>query len=194
MIAAAVIFTASATTEAYVTHTSKSLRNTLVSGKERIEIKETGWQDKSGESMLPGESRTKNPLVKNTGTLESWIFLEVSIPIQKVSLVDEKTKRKKNEAETELFHFQVNEGWTLIEKSRTGSAMKYVYGWNNLVLPQKQTGTLFDVITIVPYLEGSIDEQAIQNITVVAKSIQKNIVPSGSGVKIIYQKYLKNQK
>ena len=33
--------------------------------------------------MLPGETRQKNPAVRNTGTLEAWMFLEVEIPVGK---------------------------------------------------------------------------------------------------------------
>lgn len=106
MMAGAVIFTASATTTgAYLTRITDSLKNVLAPGKLTVEVKEPGWQEKSGESVLPEESRTKNPLVKNTGTLDSWMFLEVNIPIRRISLVDENTKRKQPEGETELFPF-----------------------------------------------------------------------------------------
>ena len=174
MMAGAVIFTASATTTgAYLTRITDSLKN---------------------ESVLPEESRTKNPLVKNTGTLDSWMFLEVNIPIRRISLVDENTKRKQPEGETELFRFRINAGWELIEKTRTGNDMCYVYGWKEMVAPTKQTGTLFDSVTMVPYLEGSLNDKEVYQIRVTAKAIQKNIAPAGTGMKDLYQIYLSNQK
>lgn len=195
MMAGAVIFTASATTTgAYLTRATDSLKNVLAPGKLTVEVKEPGWQEKSGESVLPKESRTKNPLVKNTGTLDSWMFLEVNIPIRRISLVDENTKRKQPEGETELFRFRINAGWELIEKTRTGNDMHYVYGWKEMVAPTKQTGTLFDSITMVPYLEGSLNDKEVYQIRVTAKAIQKNIAPTGTGMKDLYQIYLSNQK
>ncbi len=195
MMAGAVIFTASATTTgAYLTRATDSLKNVLAPGKLTVEVKEPGWQEKSGEAVLPKESRTKNPLVKNTGTLDSWMFLEVNIPIRRISLVDENTKRKQPEGETELFRFRINAGWELIEKTRTGNDMHYVYGWKEMVAPTKQTGTLFDSITMVPYLEGSLNDKEVYQIRVTAKAIQKNIAPAGTGMKDLYQIYLSNQK
>ena len=195
MMAGAVVFTASAaTTGAYLTRTTESLRNILAPGKVTVEVEEPGWQEKSGESMLPGESRIKNPLVKNMGTLDSWIFLEVHIPIRRISLVDEGTKRKQPEEETELFRFQTNEGWELIEKTRSENDMRYVYAWKELVEPLQRTGSLFDRVTMVPYLEGSLNEQEEQQIRVTAKAIQKNIAPAGTGLKDLYHVYLENQK
>ena len=195
MMAGAVIFTASATTTgAYLTRATDSLKNVLAPGKLTVEVKEPGWQEKSGEAVLPKESRTKNPLVKNTGTLDSWMFLEVNIPIRRISLVDENTKRKQPEGETELFRFRINAGWELIEKTRTGNDMCYVYGWKEMVAPTKQTGTLFDSVTMVPYLEGSLNDKEVYQIRVTAKAIQKNIAPAGTGMKDLYQIYLSNQK
>ena len=194
MIAGAAVFAASAaTTGAYLTRGTQNLKNMFESGNVTVEVQEPDWQEKSGESMLPGESRKKNPLVKNTGTLDAWIFLEVNIPVRSVILVDESTKKKLPKSETELFHFQANEGWKLVEQKRTENDMRYVYGWKEPVMPTGQTGTLFDSITMVPYLEGSLDEQEVQQITVTARAVQNNIASPGTGLKELYQIYLDHQ-
>ena len=188
MMAGAVVFTASAaTTGAYLKQTTEGLKNVLASGDVTVEVEEPGWREKSGDSILPGESRTKNPLVKNIGSLDAWVFLEVCIPIRKISLVNESTKRKQPEKETELFRFQTNSGWELIEKTRTGNDMCYVYGWKKTVALSQKTDALFDSITMVPYLEGSLDEKAVQQIRVTAKAVQKNIASAGTGLKELYQ-------
>lgn len=195
MMAGAVVFTASAaTTGAYLKQTTEGLKNVLVSGNVEVEAEEPGWQEKSGDSVLPGESRTKNPLVKNMGSLDAWVFLEVRIPVRKISLVNESTKRKQPEEETELFRFQTNLGWELVEKTRTGNDMCYVYGWKMTVAPSQKTDALFDSITMVPYLEGSLDEKEVQQIRVTAKAVQKNIASAGTGLKELYQIYLSSQK
>lgn len=195
IMAGAAVFTASAaTTGAYLTRTTESLRNILVPGEVTVKVEETGWQEKSGESMLPGESRIKNPLVKNTGSLDAWLFLEVHIPVRRISLVDESTKRKQPEEETELFQFQTNDGWELLEKTREENDMRYVYGWKETVAPVQNTDTLFDRITMVPYLEGCLSEKDVQLVRVAAKAVQKSIAPTGTGLKEIYQIYLNSQK
>ena len=93
-----------------------------------------------------------------------------------------------------MFRFRINAGWELIEKTRTGNDMCYVYGWKEMVAPTKQTGTLFDSVTMVPYLEGSLNDKEVYQIRVTAKAIQKNIAPAGTGMKDLYQIYLSNQK
>ena len=194
VMAGAAVFTASAaTTGAYLTHGTQNLKNIFTSGNVTVEIQEPDWQEKSGESMLPGESRKKNPLVKNTGTLDAWIFLEVNIPVCSVVPVDESTKRKLPERETELFRFRAKEGWELVEQKRTDNSMCYVYGWKEPVMPAGQTGTLFDSVTIVPYLEGCLDETEVQQITVTAMAVQKNAASPGTGLKELYQIYLNSQ-
>lgn len=185
--------TSVATTGAYLTYGTPGLHNVLTSGNVSVEVKEPDWQEKSGEAMLPGESRRKNPLVKNTGTLESWVFLEVNVPIRKVTLVDDTTQRKQTETEMELFRFQSNAGWELIEHGRQRDNMQYVYGWKEPLMPTQQTGTLFDSITIVPYLEGSLNEQEVQQLTIAAHAVQKNIAPAETGLKELYQIYQNNQ-
>ena len=194
-ITGTLVFASSAAiTSAYFTSTDQTVRNILTPGTVRGELTETDWEEKNGEHLLPGESRKKNPAVRNAGTLASWMFLEVNIPIRRISLVDENTKRKQPEGETELFRFRINAGWELIEKTRTGNDMHYVYGWKEMVAPTKQTGTLFDSITMVPYLEGSLNDKEVYQIRVTAKAIQKNIAPTGTGMKDLYQIYLSNQK
>lgn len=194
LIAGVVITAASvATTGAYLTHGTQELQNVFTSGKVSVEVKEPDWQEKSGEAMLPGESRRKNPLVKNTGTLESWVFLEVNVPVRKVTLVDDTTQRKQTETEMELFRFQSNAGWELIEHGRQRDSMQYVYGWKEPLMPAQQTGTLFDSITMVPYLEGSLNEQEVQQLTIAAHAIQKNIAPAETGLKELYQICRNNQ-
>lgn len=193
MTGAVVITASAATTEAYLTRATQSLQNSFVSGNAGVEVQEPDWKDKSGDSMLPGEKRKKNPLVKNTGTLDAWIFLEVKIPIYNVELVDERTNRKQPKAEVELFQFQKNDGWELMEKNRKGNVMCYVYGWKEPVKPLQQTGTLFDNLTMASYLEGSLNIQEVHQVVVTARAIQKNIAPAGTGLKQLYQIYLNNQ-
>lgn len=182
------------TTGAYLTKTTKSLKNILTPGNVLVELKEPGWKDGDGNSMLPAESRTKNPMVKNIGTVDAWVFLEVEIPVRKIALVDANTRRKLPEAKTELFRFQVKEDWELLKKSETAEAVKYVYGYRKLVPPLQETTPLFDKITIVPYLEGSLSETEVFRIPIETRAIQKNIAPEGTGLKEIYQQYLNQEQ
>lgn len=189
-----VFATSAALTCAYFTSTDQTLTNILTPGTVRGELTETDWEEGSGEHMLPGESRKKNPAVRNAGTLESWMFLEVEIPVRTISLVDPETGRKQPEEKTALFTFEANESWELLECTEEENSVHYIYGYQELVAPLKETECLFETIQAVPYLEGSLDDSEILDIPVTAKAIQKNIAPEGTGLKEIYQIYLDQQE
>ena len=188
------VFASSASiTSAYFTSTDQTVRNILTPGTVRGELTETDWEEKNGEHLLPGESRKKNPAVRNAGTLASWMFLEVEIPVKTISLVDLKTRRKQPETRTELFTFEANKNWELLERTEEENSVRYVYGYRELIAPQQETEKLFETITAVSYLEGSLDAQEVFRIPVTAQAIQKNIAPEGTGLKEIYQIYLEQQ-
>ena len=189
------LFLASAAvTCAYFTSTDLTVTNVFIPGTVRAELTETDWEEKSGEHMLPGETRQKNPAVRNTGTLEAWMFLEVEIPVRKIALVDQETRRKMPETETELFTFSTSQNWELLERSEEYNCVRYLYGCRELTAPLQETDCLFEHITSVPYLEGSLNDREELKIPVMAKAIQKNIAPEGTSLKKIYQIYLKQQE
>lgn len=189
------VFAASATmTCAYFTSTDQNVTNILTPGTVRGELTETDWEEGSGEHILPGESRKKNPAVRNAGTLDAWMFLEVEIPVKTIALVDPESNRKLPETKTELFTFQVNKNWELVERTEEENTVRYVYGYRELTAPWKETECLFEKITAVPYLEGSLDDREILSIPVTAKAIQKNIAPEGTALKDIYQIFLEQQE
>ena len=193
--AGVLVFASSAViTSAYFTSTDQTVTNVLIPGTVRGELKETDWEEKNGEHVLPGESRKKNPSVRNAGTLDSWMFLEVEIPVKTISLVDSQTHRKQPEAKTELFMFEANKNWELLERMEEENCVRYVYGYRERVASQQETEPLFETITAVPYLEGSLNDQEVFEIPVTAKAIQKNVAPEGTGLKEIYQIYLDQQE
>lgn len=195
MVAGIAVFAGTVTTtRAYLTNTTGNLKNILTPGTVTAELKESDWKEDAGAAMLPAESRNKNPVVKNTGTIDAWMFLEMEIPIREIAIVDAQTRRKLPEKRTELVQFTVNEGWELLEKYEKEETMHYIYGYQELVAPFQETVSLFDKITIVSYLEGSLDEKEIFQIPVKAKAIQKNIAPEGSGLRELYQIYLEQKE
>lgn len=179
-----------ATTMAYLTSTSQSLENILTPGNITVKISETDWEEKSGEAILPGECRKKNPKVQNTGTITAWIFLEADIPVRKIRLVDAQTRCKLPEADTELVQFTAKEGWKLMERITEPDKVRYVYGYQTPVEPLGETNELFEEITVVPYLEGELDPEEVLEIPVTARAVQAHIAPEGTDLKEIYQIYL----
>ena len=142
-ITGTLVFASSAAiTSAYFTSTDQTVRNILTPGTVRGELTETDWEEKNGEHLLPGESRKKNPAVRNAGTLASWMFLEVEIPVKTISLVDLKTRRKQPETRTELFTFEANKNWELLERTEEENSVRYVYGYRELIAPQQETEKL----------------------------------------------------
>lgn len=139
MLTGMLVFGSSAAmTCAYFTSTDQTVTNILTPGTIRGELTETDWEEGAGEHMLPGESRKKNPAVCNVGTLESWMFLEVEVPVRTISLVDPETGRKQPEAKTVLFTFEANESWELLERIEEDQSVRYIYGYRELVAPLKE--------------------------------------------------------
>ena len=117
-----VFASSAAITSAYFTSTDQTVRNILTPGTVRGELTETDWEEKNGEHLLPGESRKKNPAVRNAGTLASWMFLEVEIPVKTISLVDLKTPEQSC---LTLKQIRTGNYWS-VQKRKTVCAMSTV--------------------------------------------------------------------
>ncbi|MDD2957327.1 MAG: hypothetical protein PHR92_02190 [Lachnospiraceae bacterium] len=187
----AAIFAASAGfTNAFLANTTNDLTNVITPGGIGIGLEEPGWKPEDAKNVLPRKIIKKDPYVVNTGKNEEWAFLRVTVPVKEISVVDPDTKRKLPAASTELFGFQASENWTLVSKIVDGSAAHYVYGYNMVMKPGEKTDFLFQEVSMVNYLEGSIDEEETLTLPIEAVSIQYNVDSAGDGLKEIYEDYL----
>lgn len=168
--------------------------NVITVGDVTVDLTETNWKPETGVNILPRTEVAKNPEVTNTGSVNAWIFLKVRSPKKNIITVDNKTKRKKPAADVELFSFTPNSKWELVSKTDKGSEVEYVYGYKDIVKTKEKTQSLFDSVTMVNYLEGSIDKKEKLTLPVEAMAVQWNVDKSDVGLKKIYDYYLSQDK
>ena len=168
--------------------------NVITVGDVTVDLTETNWKPETGVNILPRTEVAKNPEVTNTGSVDAWIFLKVRSPKKNIITVDNKTKRKKPAADVELFSFTPNSKWELVSKTDKGSEVEYVYGYKDIVKTKEKTQSLFDSVTMVNYLEGSIDKKEKLTLPVEAMAVQWNVDKADVGLKKIYDYYLSQDK
>lgn len=168
--------------------------NVITVGDVTVDLTETNWKPETGVNILPRTEVAKNPEVTNTGSVDAWIFLKVRSPKKNIITVDNKTKRKKPAADVELFSFTPNSKWELVSKTDKGSEVEYVYGYKDIVKTKEKTQSLFDSVTMVNYLEGSIDKKEKLTLPVEAMAVQWNVDKKDVGLKKIYDYYLNQDK
>lgn len=168
--------------------------NVITVGDVTVDLTETNWKPETGVNILPRTEVAKNPEVTNTGSVNAWIFLKVRSPKKNIITVDNKTKRKKPAADVELFSFTPNSKWELVSKTDKGSEVEYVYGYKDIVKTKEKTQSLFDSVTMVNYLEGSIDKKEKLTLPVEAMAVQWNVDKADVGLKKIYDYYLSQDK
>ena len=95
-------------TVAYFTD-NDSITNTFEYGKVTIEGTEPEWEEP--EDILPNEEFKKDPTITNTGDNPAYVFIEVVVPCANIATVD-LDGTKNAAADTELFQYTINNGWT----------------------------------------------------------------------------------
>ena len=179
-------------TMAYMTDSEQNT-NVITVGDVTVDLTETKWNPENGKDILPLETVEKNPQVTNTGSVNTWIFLKVKNPKKNIITVNNTSKRKNASANVELFSFTANSIWELLSKTESDSEVEYLYGYKDVVTPGQTTQSLFDSVTAVNYMEGSLGENDALNIPIEAMAIQWNVDKADVGLKKIYDYYL-NQK
>lgn len=151
--------------------------NTMTVGQISIDLQEPNWEPK--DDITPGQDIRKDPLIKNDGENDAYVFLEVSVPYANITTANEDgTKNKK--ADTELFSYSINSGWIEVgsavknEKNHTMTHL-YAYGSADAMTPvaaDASTPSLFDYVRFVNAIEGEGLENTTQNIVINAYGIQ----------------------
>ncbi len=161
-------------TQAYLVNGSDSLWNRFVSGNVAVAL--TQPQEKPG--------------VINKGSLDAWIFLEVSVPQKTIRCVDSETHKKTEPEKSALISFQKNDGWKLLNQKEDQDQIIYTYGYERLLTPEESTASLFEKASVVNCLEGELDSETKWTMTVKAFAVQGNIVRREDGVEEAYQSFL----
>lgn len=177
-------------TNAYLTEHPKALVNLISSGSVDVELTEPSWQPENALGLVPGSVVPKNPTATNTGKSDAWIFLRVSVPVKRISVVNPQTHRKEPPADIGIFSFIAAEGWERIAAERTADSINFIYGYRKLVKPGEKTTPLFESVTLVNYLEGELTASDILQIPVEAAAVQDHVCEPGAALTEIYEVYL----
>jgi len=106
---------------AYFTGTDEAT-NVWTIGKVDIQLNEDGYDAAGEESrtdIAPNSEYAKDPVIENTGINDAFVFLKVSIPQDNLIAANQDGTRQ-NRTVQELFDYQWNSGWTIVEtKSNT---------------------------------------------------------------------------
>lgn len=187
------LVTSTVMTQAYLNNVTEEAVNRFAPGEVTVELTESTWDPEEGKEVVPNMVLDKDPVVRNTGSLDAYVFLTVSVPVREICVVDSVTHRKQEKQETEIVSFSANENWELLEESWEGDQKRYVYGYRNLLSPAEKTNPLFDQIRIVDYLEGELLSEDMVRIPVKAIAMQADGIKKEENLKKIYELYLKQE-
>lgn len=136
----------------------------------QIDLVEEQWDDHPDENgneipdpaeeLAPLQTVVKDPAVENTTGVEAWVFLEVAVPTYEVAIVQPDGSIAAP-AQTELFSYQVNEGWQEMgsasyDEERKATVHRYAY--TTPIDPGTRSGTLFDSVTFANLADNQLDE------------------------------------
>ena len=153
-------------TLAYLTD-KDSVTNQFVVGKVDIEGHEPSYApDPDGKTnhIVPTQVIPKDPRIKNKGKNDSYVYMDVSIPIAKVIVADTSGNRLNGGAavDTELFSMnQLSKKWVLMYKKKQNNSMVYTYLYNEVLAAGKTTDPLFTSVTAANIVEGQLDEKEV---------------------------------
>lgn len=162
-------------TQAFLVRGSDKLINRITPGNVAVVLTEPHWEPEKGEHLMPGEIVAKDPMVKNRGSLDAWMFVRVSVPKGNIICVDPVSHRKTEKKKTELLKFQSKDSWELMERKEEDEVTEYIYGYKKMLASQAVTESLFDRIQIVNYLEGELAPEEKIELPIEAYAVQGSV-------------------
>lgn len=167
---------------AYFTDTDNAV-NSFTVGKISIELTEPDWDPDDATDITPGKEIEKNPTITNNGINDEFVFLSVSVPYKNI-VVANADGTKKPAADTQLFEYEVNDGWTQVGQKTVDAengVYKYLYAYTGqsadtmeALAQSEDTPALFDSVTFVNAVEGQGLEESTQTIDIDAYAIQSS--------------------
>lgn len=196
---------------AYLTSSTEIVENTFTIGKVEIKLEEPSWDgaedtDNDGipnfaENIVPNQTISKDPQIKNTGENEAYVYIKVTVPVEEVIVADENGTITNNEKiETDLFKYTINNGWKEIVSEREDileenkvKAHTYVYCYENELIKGATTPALFNKVTFINVVDGQIAAPGSYKIDVQAYAIQSKNLKEGTTAEGAYQIYLNQE-
>ena len=164
--------------------------NEFTVGKIGIDLIEENWTASNATAITPEQEFAKDPKVTvDADSNEAYVFVKVDVPCANVKTASE-TGAVQDAAKTQLFSYNVNPGWELVETVEKADVNTYVYGYvgsngsgNNTdmlaVAANQSTDTVFDHIKFANVIEDQNLEGTTQQVQVSAYAIQTLNVNDG---------------
>lgn len=177
---------------------NETVVNTFTVGKISLSLIEPGWVPP--KDITPNQEITKDPQIVNDGINKEYVFMEVTVPYRNIVTANQ-DGTKKAAADTELFQYNLNSGWTEIGTPKKDESKKtithlYAYGTTSActVLDKgKTTAPLFSKVKFTNAVEGQNLETTTQDITVHAYGIQTTDINGGKNAPSDVWQVIKNQ-
>ncbi|MDO4182249.1 MAG: SipW-dependent-type signal peptide-containing protein [Coriobacteriia bacterium] len=168
------------TTLAYLTDTDAQTNTFTVVESLKIDLQEPKWDaqpdtDKDGipdaaEELVPTQTITKDPQVKNTAGTEAWVFLEVQVPTYNVRTVSANGGSVDAASNKELFTYAVDPAWvemgTGTYNSNTNMTTHY-YAYKAPVAVNAITTPLFTSVALINLADDQLAFLAKNNLITV---------------------------
>lgn len=200
---------------AYFTDTEEKVNNFTV-GKIEIDLQEPEWDKKPDENgnkipdeaehMVPAQQITKDPMVKNTGANDAFIFLTVEIPCRTLVTINPNGTRNP-ETMTQLYKFQQDASWKCLgsyklseKETKEQIGVKYLYAYAEdsgrcrVVAPADTTKPLFQSVQFVNVMEGQGLEEHAFEMKIKAYGIQTTDLNGGTTDAARIWQIINNQK
>ena len=179
-LACAVVLCVGAVLSALTSYDTATNRFSLAQGLD-IRVVEAKWDshpDTDGdgvpdhaEGILPTQTVEKDPAIENLTGVQAYVFAEVSVPVRNVATANADGTLNAA-ADTELFSFSANEGWTLMATVPGDGEVTYRYAYGS-PLGRGTTPTLFDSVTYANVAGDALSgSDLVQLVVVNAKGVQ----------------------
>ncbi len=163
--------------------------NTFTVGKISLDLQEPSWVPPT--NITPGQEIAKDPQIMNDGNNEEFVFLKVTVPYANVVTANE-DGTKSRIADTELFSYDVKEGWTEIDSKRvidsSSKTVTHLYAYTGetadsmkALAVNSSTPSLFDWVRFANIVEDQNLETTTQNIVIEAYGIQTQNIKDEKG-------------
>lgn len=163
--------------------------NDVTMGNIYTELTEPEWDKNTIEdrTVWPGKVVSKDPTVTNLqeSTSPCFAYLVVTTPKEVVRVYDDAgaIANDGTAVETELFTYQINDGWTELEDYQVNKAdyITRVFAYDTELAPGESTVPLFDSVQYATVIEGDITQDTALNIPVQMVTIQSEYLADGEG-------------
>lgn len=172
--------------------------NTFLMGEISIDLLEPNWNPNGAIGVVPDNIIPKDPQITNDGKNDANVFLEIIVPYA-YAVTANYDGTKNPIADTQLFTWTVNAGWTQVGTTIDDNnyTYTYVYAYTGsdaskmaVLAPGQTTPALFNTVVCANVIEGQGIENTAQDIIVNAYGIQ--LLGSRTEPSVVWQ-VVKNQ-